>query len=153
MGCRHAAFPIVLAKCSMAFCVTQHQRSQRPAGHGQCHFHWSVATRSFSMCLHAGFTLPCAFLPGFLSQSGFPAMWHCFDASEPGFALQAGVTESAFSKHPSRQPPDNDKSWFIASPKASQCFLTDILAVFSHPSLLKPDVKQPRKAVHSHQTI
>lgn len=108
---------------------------------------------SISMGLHTGLVLPRAFLPGFLCRSGFPAMWHCFDACEPGFALQAEVTQSAFSKHPPRQPPDNDKSWFIASPKTSQCFLTDILAAFSHPSLLKPDVKQPRKAVHSHQTI
>lgn len=28
-----------------------------------------------------------------------------------------------FSKHPSSQLPDNDKSWFISHPKASQCSL------------------------------
>lgn len=86
-------------------------------------------------------------------MSGFPDMWHYFDAWELDFVLHSKVTQSVFSKRPSSQLPDNDKSWFIAFPKASQCFLTDILVVFSNPSLLKPDVKQPRKAVYSHQTI
>lgn len=62
-------------------------------------------------------------------------MWHYFDAWELDFIVHSKVTQSAFSKHPSSQLPDNDKSWFIAFPKASQYFLTDILVVFQihHP--------------------
>lgn len=84
------------------------------------HFHQSATARLVSTALHDGFVLPFAFKASSAWWASLTRGTALMTAG-PALHCRQEVTLRAFSKHPPCQPPDNDKSWFIASCKASWC--------------------------------
>lgn len=148
LGSKHAAFPMVFTTHLPTFYLAQGHYSQRPGQPFSPECYCSLGQHSSTWWLCAALCLP-----GFQCLVGFPDTWHCFDDCRPSFALQAGGHVEGFFKASSMPAPWQWQILVYRLLQGVMVLLADIIVVISHPSLLKPDVKQPQKVVCSHQTV